>query len=155
MRIIQAAGWSGSGKTTLIQLLLERLRAEQVKAAVLKHHGKTAPLTLDQGKDTWNHRQAGAVETMVTGAGQSQWTAEAEVSLEEAVEFFYHRGVDMLLVEGWKHAHLPKIVLLPEHAEAPQWPDIVKIIRGSDMPVDELEEIMWKKSICFESWKNR
>ena len=65
MRIFGLAGWSGSGKTSLLVRLLPELNRRGLRVSTLKHahHG----FDVDQpGKDSWEHRNAGAVEVMVS-----------------------------------------------------------------------------------------
>jgi molybdopterin-guanine dinucleotide biosynthesis adapter protein len=110
MRIFGLAGWSGSGKTTLLTALIPELVARGVSVSTVKHahHG----FDIDRpGKDSWQHRQAGAREVMISS--EKRWALMHELrgapepSLEELVRRM--SPVDLLLVEGFKgHPH-PKI----------------------------------------------
>ena len=69
MKTIGFAGWSGSGKTTLIEQLIPRLTARAGRVSLIKHahHG----FDVDQpGKDSYEHRRAGATEVLVTSANR-------------------------------------------------------------------------------------
>ena len=67
MRVIGLAGWSGAGKTTLLRQLIPVLVAQGLRVSTLKHAHHE--FDVDQpGKDSWEHRQAGAQEVLVASA---------------------------------------------------------------------------------------
>ena len=68
-RVIGMAGWSGSGKTTLVTKLIPALAARGLKVSTIKraHHA----FQVDKpGKDSYEHRQAGAGEVLISSAGR-------------------------------------------------------------------------------------
>ena len=69
MRIIGLAGWSGSGKTTLLTKVLPRLIARGKRVSTLKHAHHNFDVDRP-GKDSFEHRSAGATEVLVV-SGQS------------------------------------------------------------------------------------
>ena len=84
MRVIGLAGWSGAGKTTLLRRLIPWLNARGLRVSTLKHAHHS--FDIDQpGKDSWEHRQAGAREVLI--ASSLRWAlmheqrADAEPSL--------------------------------------------------------------------------
>ena len=110
MRIIGLAGWSGSGKTTLITKLVPCLTRRGLRVSTLKHahHG----FDLDQpGKDSFMHREAGAVEVIVSSARRfailHELRDEPEWSLAPLVQKM--SPVDLVLVEGYKRDPFPKL----------------------------------------------
>jgi molybdopterin-guanine dinucleotide biosynthesis protein B len=110
MKTFGFAGWSGSGKTTLIEQLIPRFVQRGLKVALIKHAHHT--FDVDQpGKDSWRHRQAGAQEILVTSS--RRWVLMHELrgahepSFEEQVKRI--SPCDLLLVEGFKHAPIPKL----------------------------------------------
>lgn len=109
-RILGIVGWSGSGKTVLITRLIPLLRAQGLRIATLKHahHG----FDVDQpGKDSYEHRQAGAGEVIVSSA--RRWVQMHELAGEpEATLAQLLRRVtpcDLVLVEGFKTQRHPKL----------------------------------------------
>jgi molybdopterin-guanine dinucleotide biosynthesis protein B len=110
MRIFGLAGWSGSGKTSLLVRLLPELNRRGLSVSTVKHahHG----FDVDQpGKDSWEHRNAGAVEVMVSS--ERRWAlmherrGGPEASLDELL--VHMTPVDLVIVEGYKaHPH-PKL----------------------------------------------
>jgi molybdopterin-guanine dinucleotide biosynthesis protein B len=110
MKIFGIAGWSGSGKTTLIVKLIPALTVQGLTVSTMKHahHG----FDIDKpGKDSFEHRAAGATEVMIGAA--NRWALMHELhggpepDLDELVNQM--SAVDLLLVEGFKRYPHPKI----------------------------------------------
>ena len=69
MRVIGFAGWSGAGKTTLIVRLIPELNRRGFSVSTIKHAHHN--FDLDQpGKDSYEHRLAGAEEVLVASANR-------------------------------------------------------------------------------------
>jgi molybdopterin-guanine dinucleotide biosynthesis protein B len=147
-------GWSGAGKTTLIEQLLPSLRAMGLRISVIKHahHG----FDIDRpGKDSWRHREAGAAEVMLVS--DQRWVLMHELRaaeqpgaqrvVEPALPSLLARlaPCDLVLVEGYKHEHLPKLeVYRAELGKPPlylQDPDIVAIATDALAPSTAEESI--------------
>ena len=110
MRLFGFAGWSGSGKTTLIERLVPYLVAHGVTVSLIKHAHHN--FDIDQpGKDSWRHRHAGCTEVLVTSAVRWALVHELrgaqELTLADAIARI--SPCDLLLVEGFKAAALPKL----------------------------------------------
>ncbi|MEI6158913.1 MAG: molybdopterin-guanine dinucleotide biosynthesis protein B [Roseococcus sp.] len=110
MRIIGLAGWSGAGKTTLLTRLIPELRRRGLRVSTLKHAHHA--FDVDQpGKDSWEHRQAGAAQVLVSSAKRWALMTEhrdaPEASLAELLAQF--SPVDLVLIEGFKREAHPKI----------------------------------------------
>jgi molybdopterin-guanine dinucleotide biosynthesis protein B len=110
MKIFGFAGWSGSGKTTLIEKLIPRLVKRGLRVSLIKHAHHT--FDVDQpGKDSYRHRNAGASEIMVTSS--RRWVLMHELrgahepSFDEQLKHL--SPCDLLLVEGFKFAPIPKL----------------------------------------------
>jgi molybdopterin-guanine dinucleotide biosynthesis protein B len=110
MKTLGIAGYSGSGKTTLIEQLLPILNRSGLKVSVIKqsHHDIQVDVV---GKDSWRHRQAGAQETLLTSPQRWMLVGELRGAEEPALETHLARlsPCDLVLVEGYKHANLPKL----------------------------------------------
>lgn len=110
MKTLGFAGYSGSGKTTLIESLLPLLAARGVAVSVIKqsHHDFEVDVP---GKDSWRHRQAGAREVLLTSP--HRWMLVHELRGGPEPDLTAHIGrlspCDLVLVEGFRHAALPKI----------------------------------------------
>lgn len=107
MKIFGLAGWSGAGKTTLVVRLLPTFAARGLRVSTIKHAHENFDIDLP-GKDSYEHRKAGAAEVLVSS--RQRWAmihehrGAAEPSLDELVALL--SPVDLVLVEGFKrHAH--------------------------------------------------
>lgn len=108
--IFGLAGWSGSGKTTLMVRLLPALVGRGISVSTMKHahHG----FEIDTpGKDSFEHRRAGAAEVLVVGGKRWALMHENQGAQEPSVEELIRHmtPVDLLLIEGFKHHDHPKL----------------------------------------------
>jgi len=110
---------SGSGKTTLLKQVIPYLREHQVRVGLIKHSHHSVDVDTP-GKDSFELRKAGASQTMV--ASSSRWalmteTPHAEtVSLPYLASRFDESSLDIILVEGFKHEKIDKIVLFRQES---------------------------------------
>lgn len=110
MKTFGFAGYSGSGKTTLIEQLIPRFVKQGLRVSLVKHAHHA--FDVDQpGKDSYRHRHAGASEVLVTSS--RRWVLMHELRGEAEPTFEAQLGhlapCDLLLVEGFKHAPIPKL----------------------------------------------
>ena len=117
--VLCIVGFSGSGKTTLTIGLVAALRCRGLRVGTIKHdvHG----FEMDQpGKDSWRHKQAGAETTIITSPFQIGMVMDVDHDHHPLEILPMMRGVDIVLVEGFKRANLPKIeVFRPENQKPP------------------------------------
>jgi molybdopterin-guanine dinucleotide biosynthesis protein B len=110
MKAFCITGYSGSGKTTLLEAIIPRIAARGLVVSLIKHtHHK---FDIDQpGKDSYRLREAGCREVMLLS--DNRWVLMHELrgaeppSLEEQLTKF--SDCDLVLVEGFKQAALPKL----------------------------------------------
>jgi molybdopterin-guanine dinucleotide biosynthesis adapter protein len=114
---IGIVGWKGSGKTTLIERLIPALRSRGLAVATVKHAHH--PLREHDGAtDGERHARAGATNVAVIGpetwelAGARQETPPPSLAAAAALL----GAVDLILVEGFKSAAIPKIEVRDENA---------------------------------------
>jgi molybdopterin-guanine dinucleotide biosynthesis protein B len=140
MRVIGIAGWSGAGKTTLLAKLLPRMIGRGLRVSTVKHAHHN--FDVDQpGKDSHTHRLAGANEVLVSSA--SRWAIVHELRGSPELSLGLLLGklspVDLVVVEGFKRGHHPKIEIFRAAVGKPlQHPDdpcIVGIV--SDDPIED------------------
>jgi len=139
-KVLGIAGWSGSGKTTLIVKLIPVLVARGLRVATLKHaHHK---FDVDQpGKDSYEHRKAGASEVIVSSARRWAQLHEigdgAEATLAELLERL--SPCELVLVEGFKSERHPKLeVYRDANGQDPLHPADPRIVAvASDRPFPE------------------
>jgi len=110
MKTFGFAGWSGSGKTTLIEKLLPLLVKRGLRVSLIKHAHHSFDVDVP-GKDSYRHRHAGAAEVLVTSSRRwvlmHELRGAPEPSFEEQVKHL--SPCDLLIVEGFKHAPIPKL----------------------------------------------
>ncbi len=114
---------SGAGKTTLLRKLIPLLKAEGIRLAVIKHSHHH--FEIDQpGKDSYVLRHAGADQVLL--ASREGWALmvetpnnETDAQLNEMIGHLDQGALDLILVEGFKHASFPKIELHRQELEKP------------------------------------
>lgn len=132
MKVMGFAGWSGSGKTTLVEQVIGVLSARGLVVSLVKHAHHSFDID-HAGKDSWRHRQAGCSEVMVSSAQRWSLTCELrgapEATLDELLAHL--RPCDLVLVEGFKRAQIPKVevrrVVVTEPLLHPDDPNIVAV----------------------------
>jgi molybdopterin-guanine dinucleotide biosynthesis protein B len=150
MKVIGLAGWSGAGKTTLLTRLIPHLNARGVSVSTIKHAHHA--FDVDQpGKDSWQHRQAGAQEVLISSSARFALMHELRGAPEPALPELLARlsPVDLVVVEGFKRAAYRKIeVYRSENAKPLLCNDdshIVGIAASgaveTDLPVVHLDDI--------------
>ena len=125
MRIIGFAGWSGAGKTTLLSRLVPVLVSRGLRISTLKHaHHR---FDVDQsGKDSFQHRMAGASEVLVASAHRFALMHELRGADEWSLAQLLTKlsPVDLVLIEGYKRERHPKIeVFRAENGKPALHPD--------------------------------
>lgn len=112
--VLAIAAWSGTGKTSLLKKLIPALRAQGIRPGLIKHTHHN--MDIDKpGKDSYELRKAGAAQTMVASA--QRWALMTETPEEEVLDLDYlvsrmdHSTLDLVLVEGFKHESVAKILL--------------------------------------------
>lgn len=112
--IFQIVGYQNSGKTTLTAKLIERFTQKGQHVGTIKHHGHGGmPASGDEQKDTFRHREAGALVTGVEGAGMLQIHAKKEEwTLKDIIRLYEDFSMDVILIEGYKRAEYEKVVLI-------------------------------------------
>lgn len=137
--VLCIVGYSGSGKTTVTVDLIAALRRRGLRVGTIKHdvHG----FEMDQpGKDSWRHKQAGAATTIVTSPKQIGMVMDVDHDHQPLDLLPLMRGMDIVLVEGFKRAELPKVeVFRPENQKPPACKGdrhIVAVVSGSPLNWD-------------------
>lgn len=114
--ILQIVGYKNSGKTTVIKKLVQRLSTEGYRVGVIKHHGHGGqPDRIEPSDtDTSQFHNKGAYVTAVEGDGSLIMNVQSEyaTSLETIISIYLQLPVDLILVEGYKDASYPKVVMV-------------------------------------------
>ncbi len=109
------AAYSGTGKTTLLSKIIPLLKDKGIRIGVVKHAHHNIDID-HPNKDSYVLREAGASKIVITSPRRTAIIIEhekdqQELSLEEAINNIETKDLDLILVEGFKFAYLPKIEL--------------------------------------------
>ncbi|HEN5371357.1 TPA: molybdenum cofactor guanylyltransferase MobA [Klebsiella pneumoniae] len=117
--LLAIAAWSGTGKTTLLKRLIPELCALGLRPGLIKHTHHD--MDVDKpGKDSYELRKAGAAQTIV--ASEQRWALmtetpeKPELDLTWLVSRMDASKLDLVLVEGFKHEPVPKILLFRQNS---------------------------------------
>ena len=110
MKVFGIAGWSGSGKTTLMVKLLPELTGRGLSVSTMKHTHHNFDID-KPGKDSHEHRVAGASEVMIASSARWALLHEHRGAVEPDMDALIARmtPVDLLLIEGFKFHRHPKL----------------------------------------------
>lgn len=115
--LLAFAACSGTGKTTLLKRVIPLLNERGIRPGLIKHTHHD--MDVDKpGKDSYELRKAGAAQTIV--ASQKRWALMTETPDENQLDLYYlasrmdESSLDVILVEGFKHESVPKILLYRE-----------------------------------------
>lgn len=132
---------SGMGKTTLLESLLPILAAYGLRVSVIKQ--THAAFDLDRpGKDSYRMREAGAAQVLLSS--ENRWVVmteqKADHTDDRVLEMVRHLDpmlADLVLVEGFRHAPIPKVEVFRASCGKPLLAahDPYVIAVASDMPV--------------------
>jgi molybdopterin-guanine dinucleotide biosynthesis protein B len=133
--ILGFAAASGTGKTTLLKSVIPALRAEGLRVGVIKHTHHDVEMDRP-GKDSYDLRQAGASPVLLASHSRRVilWDRESpsDPRLLEEIAFLEPLGLDLVLVEGFRHEQFPKIeihrALLGHPLLYPDDPSIIALV---------------------------
>lgn len=111
-RVIGVVGWKDSGKTLVVERLVASLTRRGFGVGTVKHTHE-GPELQPAAKDSTRHLDAGAETALALGEGLVVLTKHAGGDLETAVSR-YLSLCDIIVVEGFKHAEIPKIAVVAE-----------------------------------------
>ncbi len=116
--VLSIIGKSNSGKTTFIEKLIPVLTKKGYRVATVKHDRSHGFDFDKEGKDSWRHKHAGAVTTILSSPKVLALVRDVdkELSLDEIVSN-YADGADLLIAEGYKEGDHDKIEIAADLAE--------------------------------------
>ena len=140
--VLGFAAYSGTGKTTLMLKLLPLLRARGHRIGVVKHAHHSFEIDYP-GKDSYALRKSGARQLVISS--RFRWALvceheddDTEPTLDELVSKLDCDELDLILVEGFKGAAIPKIelhrLLLGHPLLYPQDAAVVAIAHDGSLP---------------------
>lgn len=109
--ILGFAARSGTGKTTLLKQLIPLLKEKNYRLGLIKHtHHR---ITFDN-RGLSKRIFAQGIDVIATSPEQSmaEWHQDnPDTALADGIATYHHLPIDLLLIEGFKHAEFPKIEL--------------------------------------------
>jgi molybdopterin-guanine dinucleotide biosynthesis protein MobB len=156
--VIAFVGKQNSGKTTLLVKLIAELSQRGVRVGTVKHHSHAGFEFDIEGKDSWRHRQAGSVYSVV--AAPDQIASVQRIDATEGVELSRivahmscatadaqskETALDVVLVEGYRRSGVPTIELF--RAANPQ--DTERSIEGKTTiaVVSDISRVMQEAAV--------
>jgi molybdopterin-guanine dinucleotide biosynthesis protein MobB len=142
MKVFGVIGWKNNGKTGLMERLVRELTARGISVSTIKHAHHSFDVD-HQGKDSFRHREAGALEVLL--ASRERWALMRELRDQDEPDLKDMLAklspVDLVLIEGYKRDPHPKI---EAHREATGQPLIAReddtvMAVASDTPIGGLE----------------
>ncbi|NOT08644.1 MAG: molybdopterin-guanine dinucleotide biosynthesis protein B [Gemmatimonadales bacterium] len=109
-RIVSIIGRKNAGKTTLVSALAYEFKRQKRRVATIKHASE--PVDVDRpGTDSWQHFHEGNAEAVMIASPELRVTFERrpDDTGPEELARHYFADMDVVLVEGFKQAPIPKI----------------------------------------------
>ena len=165
-RLMAIVGRHNAGKTTLLVALAAEFARRKQRVMTIKH-GTHQPDLDRQGKDTWRHWNEGKAERVLLEAPGERVVFERTKTESDPLTLArrYLDGADMILVEGFTGARLPKIevyrtVCGPEplfDANKPEAADWVAMVTDNltfraPFPVFRFSDTSWLVTLANLAW---
>ncbi|MCB1723622.1 MAG: molybdopterin-guanine dinucleotide biosynthesis protein B [Gammaproteobacteria bacterium] len=139
---------SGTGKTTLLTRLLPLLKARGLRCGVVKHSHHDFAIDIP-GKDSYRLREAGADQVMLASPHRMFLVEERDGLSEPELPTLLARldrdGLDLVLVEGFSRARVPKIELFRRSLGLPRRcdgdPDLIAVATDDEASLDEVDGV--------------
>lgn len=118
--VFQIVGYKNSGKTSLLSDLIAYGTELGEKVAAIKHHSHEEPLkVMHHETDSYRLHESGAFITGVDSPRlfQLELSHGDNFPLKELVSLYQHFHPDLIAVEGYKHEHFPKAVIIKREGD--------------------------------------
>jgi molybdopterin-guanine dinucleotide biosynthesis protein B len=140
--VLAIAAWSGTGKTTLLKALIPELCTRGLRPGLIKHTHHRMDIDTP-GKDSYELRKAGAAQTLVASGQRWALMTETPEVEEPDLQYLVSRmdlsTLDLVLVEGFKHEPVAKMMLFRQgtsHTIEELTLDEHVVAIASDTPID-------------------
>lgn len=110
MRIVSIIGRKDAGKTTLLVALAREFKRQGKRVMTIKHASHPADVDRE-GTDSWRHFVEGAAERTLIAAPETRIVFERspDDTDPETLARRYFQDADIVIVEGFKRAPIPRI----------------------------------------------
>lgn len=137
--VVSVVGNSGSGKTIFLERLIPEMKDRGYKVATIKHDAHNFEID-KPGKDSWQHRKAGAQTVILSSRTKMAMIKELdqEIDLDTLVQnYINNTDIDLVITEGYKTGDKPKIeIFRPAKFDQPLFTkedsDVLTIIRNNE-----------------------
>lgn len=120
MYVVQVVGYKNSGKTTLVNHWIEFLTNRNYQVATIKHHGHGGEPSYDKNTDSHQHFNHGSHLSTVIGEQTFSMIGKSKsFSFLSTLALYEQSGIDVVLIEGYKHLPIPKVVLIRDEKDEP------------------------------------
>ncbi len=150
--VIGIAGWKNSGKTTLVTRLVTEFTRRGFTVATVKHAHHDFQID-DAETDSARHRRAGAAQVAIVSGKRWALVTELGLAMEPTLDEMLAQlePADLVIVEGYKAAPIPKIEVRRRDAPAKRPladadPTVIAIaadhgVEGARVPVLDLDDV--------------
>ncbi len=128
LKTLHIVGPKKSGKTTLLEFLIRELRNKGLRIGALKHSSHQHPLD-KEGSDSDRLRKAGGNPTIFsTPNGMAIFLDDTLGPNTEEILSTVYRDCDLVLVESFRDAPGPKIVVGDREEIPPQLANVIAVV---------------------------
>lgn len=157
VKVLQVVGFKNSGKTTLVEHWVRLLGNQEQAVAVLKHHGHEKGLALpDETTDSMRFTKAGAISSLATdGAMLQMHYQKLKWEIEDLIDMAKQSEPDVLLIEGFKNATYPKVVIvrtMEDWDALQQLENIVCVIVHPNVQLENVRTISLNRRDLQDEW---
>lgn len=153
--VVQIVSYKNRGKTTLVSRLVIALKKQGYQVGTLKHGAHDFEMD-HPGTDTWQHREAGADVVSITSDKQTAFLEQNSTSVHELLQKMGH--LDFVLIEGFKTAPFPKVVIIKEESDQDllgQLENVIAVASWVDhldirLPVKPIDDVDGILSVVME-----
>lgn len=165
-KILSIIGRKNAGKTSLVVALASEFKRRGKRVMTIKHASEPAALDTP-GTDTYRHFHEGKAERVLIASPELRAVIERSPDDTDPVTLArrYLADADIVLVEGFKAAALPKVEVFrkavaetpiydPTRADADQWLAIVTddATFEADCPVLRFKDTVWLQLLAGLAW---
>ncbi len=130
-----------------------------LRMASIKHHGHGGkPEPAESQRDSERHFQAGAAISSVEGEGVLQMIARQEHwALEDILAIYQSFQVDAVLVEGYKRAAYPKVVMVGKQEDVQllgELTNVCAVIKPTSVELESLNCPVFSREeeLDYQEW---
>lgn len=146
IKVLQIVGFKNSGKTTLLTRFMEMALKSHKQVSTIKHHGHGGDLEMPSpDTDSMNFFKKGAASSLAYGNGVVQLHLQTKQdNLQKIIRLSQLAEPDLILIEGFKKADFPKVVLVrsaDDWQELQELTNIKLVIVHKDVALESINSV--------------